>query len=60
MTAILEFANRERLVEYLSHPLHDKLGRRFWELCASTVIVEADSMDARADGVVDFLARDLT
>ena len=59
-TAILEFADEKALIEYLHHPLHEKLGQRFWELCAATVIVETDAMDARADGVVDFLARDLT
>ena len=59
-TAILEFSDEPALIEYLRHPLHDKLGRRFWELCASTVIVESDSMDIRDDGVVDFLSKDLT
>ena len=38
--AMLEFEDEKGLVDYLTHPLHDELGRLFWESCSRTVISE--------------------
>jgi hypothetical protein len=57
--AILEFGDEDGLKQYLTHPLHAELGRMFWENCESTVVVEARAMDGTADGVVEFLLKDL-
>ena len=44
--AMLEFANLDDLRIYLNHPLHDALGTMFWNTCESTMILDADVMDA--------------
>lgn len=43
LAAVLEFNDRARLIEYLRHPLHEALGREFWEVSRSTVVVEVES-----------------
>src|SRR5262249_54631710 len=53
--AIFEFADASALKTYLTHPLHQRLGRMVWEMCESTVVVEAVLSDGKADGLVDFL-----
>jgi len=58
--AILEFDDASGLGTYLKHPLHDELGKLFWELCESTVIVEADLTEARDAQTADFLLKDLS
>lgn len=53
--AIFEFADVRALKTYLTHPLHKQLGRLFWEVCESTVVVEAVMTDGMTDGLVEFL-----
>jgi hypothetical protein len=57
-SAVVEFDGIPGLVEYLSHPLHQELGRLFWEYCSSTAILEVDSVDAKTGAVVDLLVRE--
>jgi len=54
--AIMEFEDTRGLLEYLRHPLHEKLGRLFWEMCESTVIVEVELADGKSRDLVEFLA----
>jgi hypothetical protein len=54
--AIIEFADASGLVQYLQHPLHQDLGQLFWEMCESTVIVEVDLTDGKAEGVENLLS----
>ena len=54
--AVFEFATREDLVAYLTHPLHDHLGLLFWQNCEATVIVEVECADARSDEAVQLIA----
>jgi len=54
-SAVIEFADRDDLVAYLTHPLHRELGRKFWEFCASTVVTEVETADAKSTDVVDLL-----
>ena len=56
--AVLEFADREALVKYLTHPAHDELGRLFWQYCESTIILEVECADARSDQVVALIMGD--
>jgi hypothetical protein len=46
--ALLEFDKAADLVEYLNHPTHAELGRQFWALCGSTVVVEVEWREAGA------------
>ena len=41
--SVVEFKDVVALKEYLDHPLHQRLGRLFWENCDRTLIVDADS-----------------
>src|SRR5262245_33946971 len=43
--AILEFDDREAFVGYLEHPAHAEIGRRFWETCASTMILDLETVN---------------
>ena len=52
--AILEFDNASGLLEYLRHPSHAELGRKFWDVCADTIVLEVDWRDA-----ADWLAEEL-
>jgi len=54
--AILEFEDSQGLVAYLRHPLHERLGRLFWEMCESTVIAEVDLIDGKSRELVEFLS----
>jgi stress responsive alpha/beta barrel protein len=56
--AIFEFEDPAGLREYLKHPLHKHLGKLFWEMCESTVVVEAAMADGRGEELVDFLLDD--
>lgn len=47
--AILRFRDRDGLLDYLRHPLHSELGRRFWELCDRTTIFETEVVDVKAN-----------
>ena len=53
--AILEFDDRDGLIEYLQHPLHKELGRLFWLVCERTAIVEVDLWDAKNVNLADVL-----
>jgi len=51
--AVLEFADRESLLAYLKHPLHEQLGALFWRACERTTIVEVEGFvlaGASSDG----------
>jgi hypothetical protein len=56
--AIFEFENSAKLREYLEHPLHRHLGKLFWEMCESTVVIEAAMADGRGEELVGFLLDD--
>ena len=45
--AVIEFAGRDGLIQYLQHPQHHELGRLFWESCQSTVVSEVEFVDGR-------------
>ena len=47
--AILHFADRDGLLEYLRHPLHSEVGRRFWDLSETTVVFEGELFDLKRD-----------
>ena len=53
--AVIEFEDRDGLATYLAHPLHRELGRLFWESCASTIVTEVETVDAKSAMVVDLL-----
>ena len=55
--AVLEFLDREALLGYLQHQKHQALGRRFWESCESTVVVEVDGADALSVDIFELLAK---
>ena len=44
---ILEFEDKQSLINYLTHPLHRELGRLFWALSESAVILESEMVDAK-------------
>lgn len=56
--AVFEFIDTAALKQYLKHPLHHELGRMFWEMCASTTVVEVELTDGKSDRLVDFLLLD--
>lgn len=56
--AILEFGEAQALQQYLNHPLHRVLGRMFWEMCESTMVIEVELVDGKSDRLVDFLVLD--
>jgi hypothetical protein len=53
--AQMEFESQQGLVEYLNHPLHEMLGRMFWELCESTVVLECVAVDAKTEPIAKIL-----
>ena len=53
--AVMEFADREGLVEYLNHPAHRELGRLFWLSCKGTIVSEVEGVDAKSADVAHFL-----
>lgn len=50
-SAVIEFADRAALFTYLQHPLHVALGRLFWQSCESTVILDAEVVDATTESL---------
>jgi stress responsive alpha/beta barrel protein len=52
---ILEFNDKPSLLAYLNHPMHRDLGRLFWELCESAVVLETEMLDARTESLERFL-----
>jgi len=57
-SAVVEFEGIPGLIEYLKHPLHQELGRLFWEYCAGTVVLEVECVDGKTSALVDLLVRD--
>lgn len=55
--AVLEFVDEEALIAYLRHPLHEKLGRLFWQYCESTIISEVELVDGRDSSAVAALVK---
>ena len=47
--SVVEFADLSGLRDYLTHPLHQRLGELFWQYCDRTMIVDAESfwLDAK-------------
>lgn len=56
---VIEFLDTPSLTAYLTHPLHRELGRLFWELCESAVVVESEMVDAKTESLEKFLVPDL-
>jgi hypothetical protein len=52
---IIEFEDKPSLVAYLTHPLHRELGRLFWEMCESAVVLESEMVDARTESLERFM-----
>jgi Stress responsive A/B Barrel Domain len=52
-SAVLDFADRAALFTYLQHPLHVALGKLFWRTCESTVILDAEVVDAKVEKLLD-------
>jgi hypothetical protein len=40
---------------YLAHPLHERLGQLFWNVCESTMIVDVEMHDARAKDLITLI-----
>jgi hypothetical protein len=53
--AVFEFDDRDGLLQYLTHPIHQELGRLFWLVCERTAIVEVDLVDAKNGDVAGLL-----
>lgn len=53
--ACLEFHSGKELAAYLNHPLHQELGRMFWECCAKTTISEVELVDLNSESTIDKL-----
>ena len=47
--AVLHFADRDGLIEYLRHPLHAELGKAFWQISSGAVVFETDVEDLVRD-----------
>jgi hypothetical protein len=50
-SAVLDFVDRAALFTYLQHPLHVALGQLFWRTCESTVILDAEVVDAKTESL---------
>ncbi len=55
--AVLEFEDESRLVTYLTSPMHEELGRLFWQYCESAVVSEVESVGL-GEEAVEFLSKD--
>ena len=53
--AILEFESKQQLLDYLTHPKHEILGRLFWEVCDSTIVSEHEMIDGRSPNLESLL-----
>jgi Stress responsive A/B Barrel Domain len=52
---VVEFGDRESLLNYLNHPIHRELGRLFWEMCDSAIVTESEMVDAKTESLARFL-----
>jgi hypothetical protein len=50
--AVIEFADKDGLMAYLAHPLHEKLGQLFWKVCESTMIADVEMQPAGGASVI--------
>jgi hypothetical protein len=55
--AVLEFSDRDTFVRYLEHPAHIAIGRQFWEACASTLILDVQTVDPKTTNIDDILVK---
>lgn len=55
--ACLEFESAKELSAYLNHPLHQELGRLFWECCAKTTISEVELVNLDSESAIDTLVK---
>jgi hypothetical protein len=55
-TAVMEFDDEAGFTAYLAHPLHVPLATLFRQTCAATMVVNAETTDARQP-LVPFLLR---
>lgn len=53
--AIIEFGDKPALLSYLAHPIHERLGRLFWQACERTLIVDSETHDMRSKDLINFL-----
>lgn len=53
--AVIEFRTTDDLVGYLTSADHEKLGRLFWEMCESTVVVEVEAVVGTETAALDAL-----
>ena len=56
LVCLLEFDDKSSLVNYLNHELHKELGRLFWEISESAVVIETEMLDARTESISRLLA----
>jgi hypothetical protein len=56
-TAILEFDHADGLLAYLRHPLHEQIGRKFWEYSESALVLEMELADPRTDDLTRLLVK---
>jgi hypothetical protein len=54
-SAVIDFSDRAALFTYLQHPLHVALGQLFWRTCESTVILDAEAIDAKSASLAESL-----
>jgi hypothetical protein len=52
---VLEFDDKPSLISYLNHELHRELGRLFWEISESALVIESEMVDAKRESVTSFL-----
>jgi hypothetical protein len=52
---VLEFEDKASLINYLNNQLHRELGRLFWEICDSAVILETEMVDAKRESLTRLL-----
>jgi hypothetical protein len=53
--AVLEFSQRQALLDYLAHPIHQSLGKLFWQVCDSTQIYDVEMVDASIASISDVM-----
>jgi hypothetical protein len=55
--ACLEFGDEQGLIDYLRHPLHERLGQAFWRCCERSTVTEVRTVDIGSSGAQSELAR---
>ena len=49
--AVMEFDDYIGLQAYLKHPLHEVLGKLFWQYCGATLVIDAEMGDPKTEDV---------